>query len=300
MIAYTKTIIPSGGCRTKAGFTLIEMVAVLTIMTLLMSASIAAYNSMLVSKGVEGAKKEIAGALFTARMKAIRDRRDVSCSIAVSGSVDSGFVVEYPNSTSIYVISRMKLPKETLTYIDGKKALHKQWQTNQFKQHKISVNNRDVDVGYWVIVVGGIGAGSCAMINGNKEWELDTGPWKSLPPYETTVTGTAPGDNSSICIIQGSADVQDRPIIEQYKVSSDVTSGAWEVLPKFVLIDGDDLPITFRPDGTTAFVEDFKVIRLRDVRTDFENWTYRIVVSHGTGDCSVSVIGPSDRDALVN
>ena len=265
----------------RAAFTVAELLMVLTIMTMLLSMSVAAYHSMTRSKGTDGARKTIASALFTARMKAIRDRRDVTVALSVPGALDSGWIVDVPASANtVGVINRMKRPTEDLDSIMTNTAIHKGWVIGKFQP--------GTDKAYWACVVGGPGTGSKVMISqAANAWVLRLKSSFQKPAR----------DNSSLCILEGSRSTNSPPVIQQYKVTSDMLGGSWEDLPKFVIVDGTYFPITFRPDGTAAFPYDHAVIRLRDIRASNDLWQWRMIVDRGSGSCSASRVRPSDRDS---
>jgi len=269
-----------GRLSSKAAFTLVELIMVLAVMTMLLTMSVAAFNSMMVSNGVDGARKTITNALFGARMKAIRDKHEVTVALAAEAGVDSGFVIDNPmRSTRTYVVRRMVKAYEDVDNIDASARMN--WSGNTYRP---VAGSRQ----YWAYVAGGQGAGSMAKISTNDKWSIDIdGSWKK-----------APGDNSMICIIQTKADA-DEPMPEQYKITSDMALGTWEALPKFVQVDGTAFPITFHPDGSAAFPRDFVQIRLRDTRTD-EEWTWRILVERGAGKCQTMLIQPGEDDAKVD
>lgn len=264
----------------RTAFTVAELLMVLTIMVLLLSMSVAAYQSMTTSKGIDGARKTIASVLSTARMNAIRDRRDVAAALSAEGAIDSGWVVPGSKPGYVAVISRMLRPAESADNIDG--SIRKKWSDGQFAPEK--------DKGYWACIVGGPGAGSSALITGaSAGWAL-----KLASPFERP-----PRDNSFLCIVEGGTDTNNPPAIKQYKIATDVLAGKWEALPKFVIVDGTYFPITFRPDGTAAFPYDHAAIRLRDIRTSEGQWQWRMIVDRGSGACSTSRISPSDKDSQV-
>lgn len=276
----------SGRSNGREAFTVAELLMVLTIMTMLLSMSVAAYQSMTRSKGVDGARKTIASALFTARMKAIRDRRDVTTALSVPGALDSGWIVDVSSAASatiVGVINRMKRPTDTIESIANNTAIHKGWADGQFMSDTVK--------GYWACVVGGPGTGSKVMII-----KAVSGGWvlSLKSSFQRRVR-----NNSSLCILEGNPSSNSPPVIQQYKVSSDMLGGAWEILPKFVIVDGTYFPITFRPDGTAAFPYDHAVIRLHDIRSSTDLWQWRMIVDRGSGSCSVSRIKPSDRDSKV-
>ena len=273
----------SGGTGRTAAFTLVELIMVLAIMSMLLSMSVAAFSSMLQSKGMEGAKKTISSALFGARLKAIRDKRQVTVALAAEAGTDSGFVLDNSmRSQRTYVIQRMVKGYEDVDSIDAN--ARKSW-TAGSTYKPVSGASGSL---YWIYVAGGQGSGSIAKIAGNDTWYIDVeGSWKRPP-----------GNNSMICIIKTKPD-SEPPIPEQYKVTSDMALGSWEALPKFIQVDGTAFPITFRPDGSAAFPRDFAKIRLRDMRVD-ENWTWRMIVERGAGRCQSMLIQPGDSDAKVN
>jgi len=272
--------------RRRAAFTLAEMVMVLAIMSLLLTMSVAAYNSMLQSQGVEGAKEAISSALFTARIKAIRDKRQVTCALSIVGAVDSGYVVDvsqYGDPRVMGVINRMKKPHETLDDILNNPSLHMGWESGQFKPN--------AERGFWAVIVGGTGSGNSVLIN------KALGSWALL--LREAWPSPAPNNRSAVCIVQGSPHISDHPIIQQYKISSDMAAGAWAALPKFVIVDGTYFPIDFRPDGSAAFPYDHAVIRLRDQRTSSRYWRWRLIIDRGSGNCSISRIRRTDPDSRV-
>ncbi|NQT20324.1 MAG: prepilin-type N-terminal cleavage/methylation domain-containing protein [Planctomycetes bacterium] len=274
-----------GRKRRRAAFTLAELMMVLAIMSLLLSMSVAAYNSMATSKGIDGARKTIVGTLFTARMKAIRDRRTITAALSVPNAEDSGWIVSLSGSgaNQVGVINRMARPTDTSDTLRADESVRKEWDQDQFKP--------TADKGYWACVVGGPPAGSKVMIrtavNG---WELQL----------SSALSNIQRNNSFLCIVEGSPDDSSPPVIEQYKISSDMLAGAWETLPKFVIVDGTYFPISFRPDGTAAFPYDHAVIRLRDIRLSPNKWQWRMIVDRGSGGCSISRIRPNDKDSAAS
>ena len=270
--------------HSRNAFTVAEVLMVLTIMVLLLSMSVAAYQSMTASKGIDGARKTIAGALSTARMNAMRAGRDVAAALSIEGAIDSGWVVRLPGlpPDCVGVINRMKRRTDTPASIAGDESIRRGWADGQFAPEK--------DKGYWACIVGGPEAGSSALIAGADDgWVL-----KLKLPFERQ-----PRDNSFLCIVEGGTDTNNPPVIQQYKVSSDMLAGAWEALPKFVIVDGTYFPITFRADGAAAFPYDHAVIRLLDIRTSEAQWQWRMIVDRGSGACSTSRISPSDKDSRV-
>ena len=266
--------------HSRTAFTVAELLMVLTIMVLLLSMSVAAYQSMTTSKGVDGARKTIAGVFSSARMNAIRDRRDVTAALSAEGAIDSGWIVPGSKPGYLAVIDRMLRPAESADNIDG--SIRKKWADGQFAPK--------TDKGYWACIVGGPGAGSSALITGVTDgWVL-----KLASPFQRP-----PRDNSFLCIVEGGTDTNNPPMIKHYKISSDVLAGKWEALPGFVIVDGTYFPITFRPDGAAAFPYDHAVIRLRDIRTSEDQWQWRMIVDRGSGACSASRISPSDKDSRV-
>jgi hypothetical protein len=165
----------------------------------------------------------------------------------------------------------------------GLEQFKKKWGPNQFR------SDAQADKAYWALVVGGIGAGYPAgRITSNTESAIRVSGWSG---------NEKPGENSSICIIEGSYD--DPPLVEQYKISVDLASGAWESLPRFVDVEGSDMPITFRTDGTAGVYSDHAKIKLRDTRTD-NYWSTELVVDRSTGRCSVFRIPRGHKDAKLN
>jgi len=285
------------GRRTRAGgFTLVELITVLLIMTLLLSASVAAFTSMVQSKGVEGARRAISSALFTARMKAIRDKREVACMLSLAHAVDSGFVVNTYTSALMGVINRRKRQEETWQDIKNETAAHKDWQHNEF------VPETD-GTAYWAFVIGGQRSGSMAPITKVVTNGLLCEDWPLLRVNTDDWIGPRPENNDSLCIVTAAYGDDELhrvlPVIEQYKISSDMVADEWEILPKFVVVDGKYFPITFRPDGSAAFPYDHAVIKMRDLRKNSLYWHWRLIVDRGSGSCSASMIKPTDSDSEI-
>jgi len=270
--------------RRTAGFTLMELMLVLGISTMLLTMSVAAFQSMLQSKGVDGARQTISAALFTARMKAIGEKRDVTCAISAIAAEEWGFVAPPPTGLPVnkqtLVVDRLVRPGETFYDLSIDGSAKKAWVKQQFAPKS--------PVYYWAIVVGGLGSGSKpAKISGNYEWylNLDDPAWEKPP-----------GVNSMICILKG---IKDSPVVEQFKVTSDLAGGAWEALPAFIYIDASGMPVTFRPDGSALFRGgaplDHGVIRLADMRVN-EYWAWRMVIDRGSGRSVTSQISTGAPD----
>jgi len=262
-----------------AAFTLVELMLVLAIMSMLLTVSLAAFSSMVQSKGIEGAKKTITGSIFTARAKALRDKREVTVALSAEAGVDTGFVLATADrNTRIYVTKRMVKAHETPDSISATDGSRKSWGVNTYIP--------TTKLQYWALVVGGQGSGAPASkISSNDAWSLAVNGW-TRPP----------ANNSMVCIILTGLDSEDLPWAEQFKITSDLAEGTWEALPKFIDVEGTPFPITFRPDGSAAFPRDHMRIRLRDMRSD-ENWTWRIIVERGAGRCQATMIQPTDSDA---
>jgi len=279
--------------RTKAGFTLAEMVVVLAVMSVLLSMSVAAFNSMLQSKGVEGAVKTVVGALSTARIKAMNDRREVTCGINVDGAIEYGFCVMYGSNQNsrTRVINRMMRRGETVADIAFNKSVQKNWPGGTYTPYGNKL--------FWAFIVGGKGAGHnpVEITRTSMGWMLEVKGWDS---------GGIPGNNSLLCILEGTKGGPPPDVTKlRYMISSDVTGGTWELLPESVDIDGTYFPITFAPDGSATFPYDHAVIRLRDLRSsaralnvDKPRWGWRIVVARGSGRCTTSEILPGDIDEV--
>ena len=250
-----------------AGFTLAEMMMVLAIMGMLLSMSIAAYSSLLQSKGIEGARKTIEGAIFSARMKAIQTRSDATVVLATIDAEETGFVFGR-GGANLYVLNRMvRLTDPGPNYPDDvERSARKGW-AGKF-------------TGKYAMITGGTGSGGHGgEIADNNEWTLRMK--ESLKAW----------NNSFVSIYTPPVDPEDLP--EQYKVTSDYFSGVWEALPKFIHVDGTGFPITFRPDGMAAMMYGAAKIRLRDMRTDDDYWTWMIVVDRSGRTQSVQLVSGS-------
>ena len=278
--------------RKKAGFTLTEMVMVLAVMTVLLSISVAAFNSMLQSTGVEGSVRAIAGALSSARIKAMNDRREVNCGISVDGAIDYGFCFiygDYNHKMQTRVMTRMMRRGETLSDII---PILKEWEADTYRP----LVGSGTKTYFYGFIVGGKGSGhNTVQITGNS---------KSVLKMLTPGWEEAPATNSLVCILKETGDEKPDAAKLRYMISSDMLSGNWELLPESVDVDGTYFPITFAPDGGATFPYDHAVIRLRDLRSAgrTENnelrWEWRIVVARGSGRCTTSRIMPGDIDEL--
>lgn len=260
----------------KAGFTLAELMVVLAIMTLLMSMSLAAFNSMLVSKGVEGARRTISGAIFGARMRAIKEKCEVTCAVAPMAAVEVGYVLAGSESTVIYLLDRPVRSTDDRSSIDDSAKKH--WDASRFNSSKK----------FWAVICGGDGVTSDPeQITGSTSWTITL---KRAFIHK-------PKDNSLVAILPPEMPLNGKglPQIDQYKVYSDMGSGTWESLPKYVLVDGLDMPITFCPDGS-AKVADYAMIKLLDTRTDSE-FTWRVIVDRGSGRAWSTQIHSESKDA---
>jgi len=71
----------------NTGFTLIEMMVVLTLISLMLTASIAAVDQFLKDTGSQSALRIVRGALFASKMKAIRERRRVQFDVRSMGTL---------------------------------------------------------------------------------------------------------------------------------------------------------------------------------------------------------------------
>jgi len=255
-----------------AGFTLAELMMVLAIMAMLLSMSIAAYDSMLQSKGIDGACKVIEGAIFGGRMRAVQSRSDVTVALATIDAEETGFVFGRGTS-SIHVLNRMvRLTDPKDNYPDDVEfSARKQWGSLSF-------------AGKVVTVTGGNGSGEGSVkIVSNTEWKLNVeGSW-SRPPWNNSFLSIHPQP--------------DGDLPEQYKVTSDYFSGTWEALPKFIHIDGTGFPITFKADGMAAIMYGIAKIRLRDMRTDDDYWTWMIVVDRSGRTKTIQLV-PGSEDSL--
>jgi len=277
--------------RTKAGFTLTEMVMVLAVMTVLLSMSVAAFNSMLQSTGVEGSVRAIAGALSSARVKAMNDRREVTCGISVDGAIDYGFCVVSGadnHKMRTKVITRMMRRGETL---DDIVPILKDWVLNTYAPY--GTTTKTYSYGF---IAGGKGSGrNPVQITSNGKYFLNM----AAPGWEE-----APATNSLVCILKATGEEKPDAAKLRYMISPDVLSGNWELLPESVDVDGTYFPITFAPDGGATFPHDHAVIRLRDLRSSGRTadnnlrWEWRIVVARGSGRCTTSRIMPGDQDEL--
>ena len=277
--------------RTKAGFTLTEMVMVLAVMTVLLSMSVAAFNSMLQSTGVEGSVRAIAGALSSARVKAMNDRREVTCGISVDGAIDYGFCVIYGDDNHkmrTKVITRMMRRGETL---DDIVPNLKDWVPFTYAPYGTTTKTY-----FYGLIAGGKGSGhNTVQITDNRRYMLNM----TAPGWEE-----APATNSLVCILEATGEEKPDAAKLRYMISSDVLSGNWELLPESVDVDGTYFPITFAPDGGATFPHDHAVIRLRDLRSSGHTadnnlrWEWRIVVARGSGRCTASRIMPGDQDEL--
>ena len=264
--------------HTTAAFTLAELMTVVAIMALLLSMSVAAYTQILQSKGVEGAKKQITSAIFTARMKAIKIKGDITCALMPVNGEESGFMVRSPYPSTAYVTNRAIRLTDMPNSDDPDDldvSARKAWGTTKF-------------AGKWAIITGGPGSGYPAQkITFNTVWTLSLEKaWERSPENNSYVAIFADANATS--------DVP--PLPEQYKVTSDIIAGTWEALPKFIHVDGTGFPISFHADGTAGFPEDHAIIRLRDMRTDDDGWTWRIAVERGAGRVLISQILPGDED----
>jgi len=253
------------------GFTLAELMMVVTIMAMLLTMSVAAFNSMVQSKGVEGAKKAITGAIFTARMKAIRDKCEVTCIVAPDAAMETAFV-KNSDSGMLYCANRLVRFNDPSDVDSFDKNARKSWAAGQYAN-------------CWAFICSGVGSGYPAVkIAGsgvNSGWMLPLSGAFSRKPV----------DNSVVAILPSSID---QPVPEQWKVTSDMSSGAWDILPRFIDVEGTGFPITFRPDGSGAFPQNVAKIKLRDTRSD-TMWTWFVSVDRAAGRVTECAI-PADTE----
>jgi competence protein ComGC len=71
----------------RAGFTLVELLFVLSLMIIIITASIPAVDSFLRGKGPESGARMVKSCLFACKMKAIRERREMWFDVRPAGSV---------------------------------------------------------------------------------------------------------------------------------------------------------------------------------------------------------------------
>ncbi len=248
------------------GFTLIEMMVVMSIMIMMITISIPALDAFLVKQGPKSGARIVQSTLFAAKMTAIRDRRNASFDVRPLGSICGFKVEETERIGGPYVVTADK--SSNVRWIDNFFV-----QSKDSKGRKIPGTERFLRLRY---------PGNREKVYGKIfKNTINTITVKRMEPR--------PGEM---------VDIMDSEEVDRYCVSPDRESEVWEMLPQWVEVSAfpgekqtlNALPVTFKPDGSLHFEGAHYprvTVRIKDTRPHVdvggERNEFLIVVRRNTG-----------------
>lgn len=217
--------------RRFAGFTMVELMIVMAIMVMMITVAIPAVDSFMKSQGPEAAARIVRGALFAAKMKAIRSREPISFDVRPVGSIAS-----FTAGVSTGGIKQRVRPKEDITwipdYFEGKYL---------FLRHSLTGNR--------IGRITGNTAGYVSVLNLSK---VMTGTKVDIVEEKKVKQLCVTPDNS--------AEVWEM-LPQWMEVTSFAGTNFWQ----------SAIPLTFKPNGTPDLNAYYATIHISDMRVPDED-----------------------------